>query len=93
MQEADEAKAAYLHAQCCMLLEKLRVVVGQLHGATYTAATLPALRRVAQVVDGAVEEVASRLREVGWLAAPGCIAQRDPLLPALEGAKVGGAVG
>jgi hypothetical protein len=69
MQEADEAKAAYLHAQCSMLLEKLRVVQGQLMAATYTPATLPALRRVGEQLEVAVGEVASRLKEVRnpWL--------------------------
>lgn len=65
LQEAAEAKAAYLAAHCRMLLEKLRVVEGQLQGCTYTPATLPALRSAAGMLGAAVAEVEGRLKQVG----------------------------
>ncbi len=46
-----------------MLLEKLRVVEGQLRVATYSQAAVPALRRVAEHLDAAVTEAVSKLRE------------------------------
>lgn len=50
-----------------MLLEKLRVVEAQLRGATYTQATLPALRRAARQLEAAVGEAEGKLRQVGWI--------------------------
>ncbi|KAL4437399.1 hypothetical protein ABPG75_004538 [Micractinium tetrahymenae] len=61
--EADQAQAAALRAQCLFLREKLRVVELQLREATYSAATVPVLRRVAEEVEGALGEASAQLQQ------------------------------
>jgi hypothetical protein len=46
-----------------MLGEKLQLVVGQLHAATYTAATIPALQKIDRYLHIAEAETAAQLVE------------------------------
>ncbi|KAI3429862.1 hypothetical protein D9Q98_010173 [Chlorella vulgaris] len=60
---ANESQAAWLHSECAWLKEKLQLVELQLHDGTYTEATLPALRQVAEEVETTVGQAAARLKQ------------------------------
>ncbi|PSC68540.1 hypothetical protein C2E20_7879 [Micractinium conductrix] len=61
--EANSAQAAALHAACLFFREKLRVVEFQLKEVTYTASTVPVLRRIAVEVEAAVGAAAAALQQ------------------------------